>query len=99
MAGQVSPLAGKTIEPSMLVNVPRLVTAYFTAEHSGAHKQKTDRPDRVLVNHIGVHDEAHDVAYLFRLMGGHARKEHAHIFSGVPSIPAGKRAVRHDTFV
>ncbi len=32
MAGQVSPLAGKTIEPSMLVNVPRLVTAYFTGE-------------------------------------------------------------------
>ena len=29
MAGQVSPRAGKTIEPSMLVNVPRLVTAYF----------------------------------------------------------------------
>jgi hypothetical protein len=24
---QISPLAGKTIEPSMLVNVPRLVTA------------------------------------------------------------------------
>ena len=32
MAGQVSPLAGKTIEPSMLVNVPRLVTAYFTGK-------------------------------------------------------------------
>ena len=31
MAGQVSPRAGKTIEPSMLVNVPRLVTAYFAA--------------------------------------------------------------------
>ena len=30
MASQVSPLAGKTIKPSMLVNVPRLVTAYFT---------------------------------------------------------------------
>jgi len=29
MAGQVSPRASKTIEPSMLVNVPRLVTAYF----------------------------------------------------------------------
>src|SRR5580704_4604699 len=29
---QVSALAGKTIEPSMLVNVPRLVTAYFTGE-------------------------------------------------------------------
>jgi hypothetical protein len=32
VAGQVSPLAGKTIEPSMLVNVPRLVTAYFTGD-------------------------------------------------------------------
>src|ERR1700675_2175619 len=32
MAGQISPLAGKTIEPSMLVDVPRLVTAYFTGE-------------------------------------------------------------------
>jgi phosphoglucomutase len=29
---KVSPLAGKMIEPSMLVNVPRLVTAYFTAK-------------------------------------------------------------------
>jgi phosphoglucomutase len=32
VAGQVSPLAGKTIEPLMLVNVPRLVTAYFTGK-------------------------------------------------------------------
>jgi phosphoglucomutase len=32
VAGQVSLLAGKTIDPSMLVNVPRLVTAYFTGE-------------------------------------------------------------------
>ena len=32
MAGQVSPRAGKTIEPSMLVNVPRLVTAYFAGK-------------------------------------------------------------------
>ena len=30
MAAEVSPLAGKPAEPSMLVNVPRLVTAYFT---------------------------------------------------------------------
>jgi phosphoglucomutase len=29
---KVSPLAGKMIEPSMLVNVPRLVTAYFTCK-------------------------------------------------------------------
>ena len=29
---KVSPRAGKTIDPSMLVNVPRLVTAYFTGK-------------------------------------------------------------------
>jgi phosphoglucomutase len=29
MAAETSPLAGKTAPPSMLVNVPRLVTAYF----------------------------------------------------------------------
>ena len=29
---QASPLAGKTAEPSMLVSVPRLVTAYFTGK-------------------------------------------------------------------
>src|SRR6185312_12366174 len=32
LAAKVSPLAGKTIEPSMLVNLPRLVTAYFTGK-------------------------------------------------------------------
>ena len=32
MTVQVSPLAGKIAEPSMLVNVPRLVTAYFTGK-------------------------------------------------------------------
>ena len=31
---KVSPLAGKMIEPSMLVNVPRLVTAYFTGNRT-----------------------------------------------------------------
>ena len=30
MAAQVSKLAGKTVEPSMLINVPRLVSAYYT---------------------------------------------------------------------
>ncbi|QWG22614.1 phosphoglucomutase (alpha-D-glucose-1,6-bisphosphate-dependent) [Bradyrhizobium sediminis] len=29
MAAEINPLAGKTVEPSMLANVPRLVTAYF----------------------------------------------------------------------
>ncbi len=32
MTGQISPLAGKTVDPSMLVNVPRLLTAYFAGE-------------------------------------------------------------------
>lgn len=32
MTRKVSPLAGKMIEPSLLVNVPRLVTAYFTGK-------------------------------------------------------------------
>ena len=27
---KVSPFAGKPVEPSMLVNVPKLVTAYYT---------------------------------------------------------------------
>ncbi len=32
MAGQISPLAGKKPDPSMLVDVARLVTAYFTGK-------------------------------------------------------------------
>ena len=32
MAAEVSPLAGKTAPASMLVNVPRLVTAYFSGQ-------------------------------------------------------------------
>jgi phosphoglucomutase len=32
MVAEVSPLAGKTVPPSMLVNVPRLVTAYFSGK-------------------------------------------------------------------
>jgi phosphoglucomutase len=32
MAAHVDPLAGKTIDPSLLVNVPRLVTAYFAGK-------------------------------------------------------------------
>src|SRR5262249_24731947 len=30
MTGKLSPLAGKPVTPDMLVNVPRLMTAYFT---------------------------------------------------------------------
>jgi phosphoglucomutase len=32
MPEEVSPLAGKPVQPSMLVNVPRLVSAYFTGK-------------------------------------------------------------------
>ena len=32
MAEKVSPLAGKPTPPSMLVNIPRLVTAYFAGK-------------------------------------------------------------------
>jgi phosphoglucomutase len=32
VAAEISPLAGKTIAPAMLVNVPRLVTAYFSGK-------------------------------------------------------------------
>ena len=32
MSAKVNPLAGKTAEPSMLTNVPRLVTAYFAGK-------------------------------------------------------------------
>jgi phosphoglucomutase len=32
VTAQISPLAGKIVEPSTLVNVPRLVTAYFTGK-------------------------------------------------------------------
>ena len=30
MTNQISPRAGKTLDPSLLINLPRLVTAYFT---------------------------------------------------------------------
>lgn len=32
MVAEVNPLAGETVEPSMLINVPRLVTAYFSGK-------------------------------------------------------------------
>jgi phosphoglucomutase len=32
MVAEVNPLAGKTAPPSLLVNVPRLLTAYFTGK-------------------------------------------------------------------
>src|SRR6195952_5358220 len=36
MTAEVSPLAGKTIDLSMLVNVPKLVTSYFTLKPDAA---------------------------------------------------------------
>ena len=44
MAEQVSPLAGKSIDPSRLVNVPRLVTAYFTGRPDPAIPVPPHRP-------------------------------------------------------
>src|SRR5882672_9369037 len=32
MAAEIHPLAGKTVDPSMLANIPRLVTAYFAGK-------------------------------------------------------------------
>jgi phosphoglucomutase len=32
VAAEINPLAGKTVDPSMLANVPRLVTAYFAGK-------------------------------------------------------------------
>ncbi len=66
MAMKVSPLAGKTAEPSMLVNVPKLVTAYYTelpdpsvpeqrvsfgtSGHRGSAFQKTFNEWHILAN-------------------------------------------------
>ncbi|MGH6846351.1 MAG: phosphoglucomutase (alpha-D-glucose-1,6-bisphosphate-dependent) [Methylocella sp.] len=58
MAGQVSPLAGKTIEPSMLVNVPRLVTAYFAGKPDPAVKSQ-----RVAFGTSGHRGSAFDNAF------------------------------------
>jgi hypothetical protein len=55
---QLSPLAGKPAEPAMLVNVPRLVTAYYA-----------ERPDpaiaaqRVVFGTSGHRGSAFDVAF------------------------------------
>ena len=32
MSAKINPLAGKTVDPSMLANIPRLVTAYFAGQ-------------------------------------------------------------------
>ena len=58
MTVQVSPLAGKTVEPSMLVNVPRLVTAYFTGKPDPAV-----RSQRVAFGTSGHRGSAFDGAF------------------------------------
>src|SRR5277367_5012693 len=40
MVAEVSPMAGKPVDPSMLVNVPRLVTAYFAGKPDPAIKSQ-----------------------------------------------------------
>src|SRR5580693_7917052 len=40
MVAEVSPLAGKSVDPSTLVNVPRLVTAYFSGKPDPAIKSQ-----------------------------------------------------------
>jgi phosphoglucomutase len=58
MAGNISPLAGKPADPSMLVNVPRLVTAYF------AGKPDIDIPaQRVAFGTSGHRGSAFDNAF------------------------------------
>ena len=42
MAADVSPLAGKIAPASMLMNVPRLMTAYFSGQPDLARKTDAD---------------------------------------------------------
>jgi phosphoglucomutase len=58
MPEKVSPLAGKTIEPSMLVNVPRLLTAYFTGK-----PDPTVPSQRVAFGTSGHRGSAFDTAF------------------------------------
>jgi len=55
---EVSPLAGKPAEPSMLVNVPRLVTAYYTER-----PDPSIRRQRVAFGTSGHRGSAFDVAF------------------------------------
>jgi phosphoglucomutase len=55
---QIHPLAGKTIEPSMLVNVQRLVTAYFVGKPDPAV-----RSQRVSFGTSGHRGSAFDTAF------------------------------------
>ena len=58
MAEQVSPLAGKPIDPSRLVNVPNLVTAYFTGRPDPGDPGPTGG-----VRHVGTSRLAFDGAF------------------------------------
>ncbi|MFL5279621.1 MAG: phosphoglucomutase (alpha-D-glucose-1,6-bisphosphate-dependent) [Rhodopila sp.] len=58
MAEQVSPLAGKPIDPSRLVDIPRLVTAYFTGRPDPAVAAQ-----RVAFGTSGHRGSAFDLAF------------------------------------
>ena len=58
MTDRIHPLAGKTIAPSMLVNVPRLVTAYFVGKPDPAV-----RSQRVAFGTSGHRGSAFDTAF------------------------------------
>jgi phosphoglucomutase len=58
MAGKISPLAGKPVPPSLLVNVPRLVTAYFTERPDPAVAEQ-----RVSFGTSGHRGSAFDAAF------------------------------------
>jgi phosphoglucomutase len=58
LANQVSPNAGKTLDASMLVNVPRLVTAYFTGKPDPAISEQ-----RVAFGTSGHRGSAFDNAF------------------------------------
>jgi phosphoglucomutase len=58
MPDNVNPRAGKTVEPSMLVNVPRLVTAYFTGKPDPAIPSQ-----RVAFGTSGHRGSAFDMAF------------------------------------
>src|SRR5580692_8983675 len=58
MVAEVSPLAGKTVPPSMLVNVPRLVTAYFSGK-----PDPTDPAQRVSFGTSGHRGSAFNNAF------------------------------------
>jgi phosphoglucomutase len=58
LANQVSPYAGRTLDASMLVNIPRLVTAYFTGKPDPAEASQ-----RVAFGTSGHRGSAFDTAF------------------------------------